>query len=134
MTTVSELIRDLQTVPNPTATAVDIQTRQFSGVLTAATGSLAATAHGLAVGDRVFLRSVTTTTGPIAAAAGTTVYVKTVTDANNFITSATPGGAALTGTTDGTYTANPADASVDQSGAVSAGIESTDAGVVQLGL
>lgn len=131
---VADLIKALQAVPNPAVTDVVMApANRLAGALTAATGSMAATAHGLAVGDRVLLAEVVTTTGAIASAVGDVLYVITVTDANNFICSATAGGAALTGTTNGTYVAFAVDpAAVSVAAATSGGIEATDGGAVNL--
>lgn len=131
MGTVADLIKALQAVPHTSAVVV-AQPSLLAGALTAATGTFAATAHGLAVGDRVHLRTVTTTTGAVADAAGTIVFVKTVPNANSFTVAATAGGAALTGTTNGTYTASPADASVDVTAATSTGIQADGPGVATI--
>jgi hypothetical protein len=78
-----------------------------SGVATitiAAPGVVTWTGHGRQVNDPVKL----STTGalPTGLTAGTTYYVKTVTDANTITLSATPGGAAITttGTQSGVHT------------------------------
>ncbi|WP_017993945.1 hypothetical protein [Rhizobium leguminosarum] len=70
----------------------------------AAPGAVTWTAHGLAVGDQV--KFATTGALPTGLTAGTTYYVKTVTDANSFTLAATPGGAAITttGTQSGVHT------------------------------
>lgn len=57
-----------------------------------------ATAHGLAVGDKVKVGTVTSTTGIVA---GTTYYVRTVPSATTVTLSATLNGATLALTTDG---------------------------------
>lgn len=57
------------------------------------------TAHGLAVGDKVSVASVTTTTGITAA---TTYYVKTAPSSTTLTLSATSGGSTLALTTNGT--------------------------------
>jgi len=57
-----------------------------------------ATDHTLAVGDRVILGAITSTTGVTA---GTVYYVRTVPTSKTLTLSATSGGAALTLTTDG---------------------------------
>lgn len=95
--TAAELIKALQAVPNLNAQAISTP-QVFSGNTTAATASCAFTAHGLAVGDRVMVVDVTTTTG---VASGDVLFVKTVTDANNVIFSTSRGGAAASWTTNG---------------------------------
>jgi hypothetical protein len=62
----------------------------------AAPGVVTWTAHGRAVNDPV--KFSTTGALPTGLVAGTTYYVKTVTDANTITLSATPGGAAITTT------------------------------------
>lgn len=62
------------------------------GTGTASNDQITKTAHGLAVGDRVYFTTLTAGTG---LALNTNYYVKTVVDANNFTVSLTNGGATV---------------------------------------
>lgn len=129
--TVAELIKALQATPNLNAQAISTPAI-FSGNTTAATASLAVTAHGLSVGDRIMVVNVTTTTG---VAAGDVLFVKTVTDANNVILSTSRGGAAASWTTDGSLRAVRADLKAPSfASAVSGGIDqaTNDSGTVDV--
>jgi hypothetical protein len=78
-----------------------------TATIVASTGVFTSSAaHGMAVGDAVYLGTITSTTGVTA---GVRYYAKTVPSGTTFTLSATPGGAALTLTTDGsTASVNPA--------------------------
>lgn len=69
-----------------------------SATVVASTGVFTSAAHGMSVGDPVYVGAVTTTTGITA---GVRYYVKTTTSGTVFTLSATPGGAALTLVSDG---------------------------------
>lgn len=129
--TVAELIKALQATPNLNAQVISTPAI-FAGATTAATASVAATAHGLSVGDRVMCASITTTTG---LAAGDVFFVKTVTDANNVILSTSRGGAAASWTTNGTGVFVRADLQAPSfASAVSGGIDqaTNDSGTVDV--
>ena len=69
--------------------------------ITIATGSFAVATHGFVVGQALTYRDGGGAQAATPLFDGRVVYVKTVTDASNFIISATPGGAALVLTNDG---------------------------------
>lgn len=92
------ILSAIQTSVTPVGT-----TAAGSATIVASTGVFTSqNAHGLAFGNAVYLGPITSTTG---ISAGVRYYVKTVPSSTTFTLSATPGGAALTLTTNGSTTA-----------------------------
>lgn len=81
--------------------AVQYKGANKSATIVAATGVFTVTAHGYALNDPIVASSITTTTG---FSTYTYYYIKTVPSADSFTLSLTPGGTALTLTTNGSAT------------------------------
>lgn len=133
---VDELIKALQVVPNPSVTEVRVNDARMlvaAGDFTGGTpeDEFNATAHGVVDGDRLLLL-YESAAGVVTGAIGD-VFIAKIVDANSFQLT-TDGTTVVENTADGTAIfLNLTDLAVSTSGAAQEGIESADAGFVEIG-